>query len=201
MILLRTRWQNDRFIHVVQTASGGKMRMGSLGLQAQQMAALGEYGVSLIKARVKRGIGSDDVPMKPLSGRTSPIRNQKTRQVVRIRSGYREWKIRQGLSGIRDLWGTGKNGGHMLDALSVRYADERQVRIDITTRSGRMKARVNEQRSPWFGWSTQDVIKIYAFAGKMWKGSVSDLGLVLRGMRGAPIWMDPLGLRGLDKAA
>jgi hypothetical protein len=54
------------------------------------MLTLGQYALDTIKARVTKGIGSDDAPMKPLTER------------------YRTFKELIGLQPIRDLHGPGK---------------------------------------------------------------------------------------------
>jgi len=177
--------------------NGSTVRLGGFGPQKYQMYQLGRVAVQVVKNRVARGVGSDDSPMKPLSGRTSAVR--KDGRFVRQRAGYSDWKAAHGLKSIRDLWGPGLNGGHMLDNFTVRYADERQVRMDITSRWGRIKARANERRSPWFGFSAQDTVAIYGVARVMFKGIVVDIAAKIRGVRVRPIWLDPLGSQ--DSAA
>jgi hypothetical protein len=173
---------------------GNKVRLAGLGFQKYQMAALGQFAVTTIKERVARGIGSDDAPMKPLSGwRPTRRKNGVTLWEGGWR-GYKGQKVKEGGKPFRDLTLTGK----MLRDFTLRYADANQARMDITTRDGRIKARANERRSPWFGFSRADERKIYAKASEYFKGSVANFGIRLRGGTGQarkPIWMDPLGFQ------
>ena len=73
------------------TFNGSKVRLGpGIGFKKYQMLTLGQYALDTIKARVTKGIGSDDAPMKPLTER------------------YRTFKELIGLQPIRDLHGPGK---------------------------------------------------------------------------------------------
>ncbi len=151
---------------------GGKLRVfGALTPRVQHMQTLGEYGVSLMKQRASKGIGSDDTPMGPLTDR------------------YRKFKQRKTGRSARDLKFTGK----MLDSLSLRSVSATQARIDITSRDGRMKARANEQRTPWFGWSPQDMRKLGTLFCQMFGGQIANFGARIFGQRTGPIWMDPNG--------
>jgi hypothetical protein len=52
------------------TFNGSKVRLGpGIGFKKYQMLTLGQYALDTIKARVTKGIGSDDAPMKPLTER------------------------------------------------------------------------------------------------------------------------------------
>jgi hypothetical protein len=196
--------------------NGSKIRLIGFGIQRYQMALLGQIALDSIKVRVAKGIGSDDVPMKPLVER------------------YQRWKQKIGLAPIRDLHGPGKTsymgrvyegrkrfeaaaavrgpngrlystvktfigfrsaggGAHMLDNLTVRSASESSVRMDITAQWARDRARANEQRAPWFGFSPNDVRTIALAAQQMFKAQVTDLAVRLKGGTGAPIWMNPFG--------
>jgi len=151
---------------------GGRLRLfGPLTPRAQHMMTLGEYGVSLMKQRVGKGIGSDDAPMPPLTSRYAKFKNRAKGRTV------------------RDLSFTGS----MLGDMSLRSVSESQARIDITTRDGRMKARANEQKAPWFGWSPQDLQKLGTMFCKMFGGQMANFGAHIFGSRSGPIWMDPLG--------
>jgi hypothetical protein len=50
--------------------------------------------------------------------------------------------------------------GHMLDDIRVTYVDDNRCKIDITTTASRTKARANENRAPWWGWSPSDIMKL-----------------------------------------
>lgn len=135
------------------------------------MVRLGEFAIKTIKARVAQGIGSDDAPMPPLSVKTSPIAAHGL-NFVRQRLGYAKWKSLHGLRPIRDLMGTGKDGGHMLDNISVRAASKDAVRISLTEVKAREKALSNERKSPWFSFSPSDELAIVAYAEQMFHSRV-----------------------------
>ena len=155
--------KNKSFVkaYAVGTDTGAKFRIGTSGWTpgTQQMYAFGQFGADIIKARVAKGIGSDDAPMPQLKAKY-PGR------------GYPALKQRRGLKPIRDLTGIG-SGGHMLDAMTVRYADESTARIDITQQLARQKASNNERLAPWFGWSPADCAKLQ-FYGRNIFGSFKE---------------------------
>lgn len=125
-----------------------------LVIRREQMTRIANYGISLIRARVAQGIGSDDTPMPPLQVKVS--RSGK-------RYGYAVIKQRRGLGTMRNLYGLGTDG-HMLDGIRVTYADDQRANIDITTRAGRTKALANERRAPWYSWSPSDIEKLSVFS-------------------------------------
>lgn len=137
----------------VKTDTGAKFRIGAAGWTpgTQAMYGLGQFGIDLIKARVKRGVGSDDNAMKPLRVNFRKDGSEKR--------GYKWRKQKAGLSGIRDLTGLNSTD-HMLDNLTVRYASETETRMDFTKTTARVKARANEKLDPWFGWSLMDLTKL-----------------------------------------
>lgn len=159
MIIVKSRIVTNRaggFSAIaVQTDTGARFRIGAGGWNpgTQAMYGLGQFGIKLIKNRVSKSIGSDDNPMPALKTRL--------RRDGSERRGYKQIKQRAGLNPFRDLTGLNKND-HMLQNLSVRFANEDSVRMDFTKRSARMKARANEKLAPWFGWSVQDLIKLKA---------------------------------------
>ena len=140
---------------------GKKVRLGGYGFGKYQMLALGRHAVNLIKARVARGLGSVDSPMPALRGGKGGRM-----------SYYARIKARAGRASFRDLRLTGR----MLDAFSVRYADAKKVRMDISTKHGRIAGRANERRAPWFNFSRADERSIF---GK----SRALFGDTVRGMR------------------
>ena len=71
--------------------NGTKVRLGpGVGFRKYQMLALGQFAVDTIKARVAKGIGSDDASMPALADR------------------YKKRKTGYGLQPIRDLTGPGQ---------------------------------------------------------------------------------------------
>jgi hypothetical protein len=135
-----------------------------------QMQRLGEFGIRTVKARVARGVGSEDNAMRPLSGKNRAI--FKHGKFVRQAVGYAAWKSKHGLQPIRDLAGTGQDGGHMLDNLTVRSVSESNVRMSLTARKARAKALSNEKKSPWLSFSNEDERKIVAYAAQMFHSQV-----------------------------
>lgn len=178
--------------------NGKRVRLEGFGPNKYLMFQLGNVAVASIKERVSRGIGSYDAPMKPLSSKTSVIRTKNTKKFVKQRSGYAEWKARHGGQPIRDLRGPDSTnvGGHMLDWLRVNYASDTRCTIDVTSRLARIKARANERRASWYGFSKQDMQKITIAGAMIFKQTVREIGanfspngryLTWR----APVWMDP----------
>lgn len=201
----------------VQMPSGQKVRFfgKEIGFQELQMLVLGNYGVDLIKDRVSRGIGSDDAPMPALKSqkakRWSKSRQRWVEYGIESKWSYPAQKRKAGGQPIRDLSGPGVDG-HMLDDLSLRSVSAREVRIDITRQTSRMKARVNEIRAPWWGWSPADVTKLVVRARELFGDMVADIGVTMAGRFGElkrtaaggwqvvkggkfttakPIWMNP----------
>ena len=127
-----------------------------LTIGQERMQELGEFAIKTIRGRVSKGIGSDDSPMPPLkvsphAGARFKIHGQ-SRQILT----YAQWKSKHGLQPIRDLKGTGKDGGNMLDNISVRTVSGSSVTIALTARKARQKALANEKRAPWFSFSDAD---------------------------------------------
>lgn len=205
---LATPWRR------VQMASGQKVRFfgAEIGFTELQMLALGNCGVDVIKERVSRGVGSDDAPMPVLKSRKARRWSKKqSRWVVYDRESkfsYAQQKKDAGLQSNRDLTFT----GDMLSDFSVRSVSATEVRMDITTQESRMKARVNEIRAPWFGWSPADMVKLIGKARELFGHMVQDFGVSIAGRFGQlrrtvtggwsvvnggkyttarPIWMNP----------
>jgi hypothetical protein len=186
---------------------GRRVRLIGHGPRKYQLFQLAQVGVRSIKARVAQGIGSSDTAMPALKSsrrmRWSKSQNRYVEYGAADSSsfGYAARKRRAGLKPMRDLVGPGEDGGHMLDALRVTSASETKATIDISTRMGRVKARANEQRAPWFGFSGKDVRTMMEAARKIWGQNISAFQANFRGAGGAanaqvPIWMDPLGISG-----
>jgi len=163
---------------------GKKIRIArdAEGFRVNQMLEIGSFANKTVKARTRSGVGSDDAPFPPLSTKTSAVRiNGK---FVRQRKGYAQWKSAHGLAPIRDMWGIGK-GGHMLDNSTVRFASDSNVKIAFTSRTGRIKALANEQRTPFYSFSGQDTKKIVEFATKLWQGNVKQVFAQFTGRKAA----------------
>jgi len=175
------------------TYNGRPVRLhGIVGLRTYQMLDLGWAGVNSIKDRVSRGVGSSDAAMPPLKAKPRKRYDAKQKKCVEFgesaRSGYKARKVLMGLKPIRDLAGPGvgwtgkgqkrrerRGPHHMLDDLRVTSASATEARIDITKEDSRMKARANEQRAPWYGFSGKDLRNILELAQKMFDGNVSEL--------------------------
>lgn len=112
-----------------------------------QMEQLGKTAITALRQRSDRGQGSNDAPFPPLSQKYSAVKVKG--KFVRQRDPYSAWKARHGLQPIRDLVGTGKDGGHMWDNFTVRMASEDTVRMAFTSRKARAKAISNERRTPF----------------------------------------------------
>ncbi len=184
--------KKGEFWRRVQMGSGQRVRFWgeSIGFRQLQMLQLGNYGVQVILDRVAKGIGSDDAPMPPLQQQTRSTRWSKSRNglVSTGAPGYGPRKAAGGGANVRDLNYT----GDMLSNLSVRSVSETQVRMDITKSQERMKARANEIRSPWFGWSPRNVANLIALARRLWGEQLTAVGLGNRQAYGsAQIWMNP----------
>lgn len=139
------------------------------------MQKLGQVGRDSVVARVRKGIGSNDSPMPPLSSKTSAVKNQG--KVVRIRGGYAEAKAKRGLQPFRDLYGTGKQGGHMLDNFTVRPPSKNangaaSVKIAFTQTVQRVKALANERRASFAEFSPTDTAKVFEAARLMFRAGV-----------------------------
>ena len=149
----------------IKFGSGRKITVfGQLGFDVRQMLQLGNYGVSLIRDRVSRGIGSNDQTMPPLKqskARRYSISQKKLVEYGDLLPRYAKYKQRVGAKPIRDL----KLTGEMLGNIAVRSVSANQARIDISSNIQRIKARRNERRSPWWGWSPKDLAKL-AFAAR-----------------------------------
>lgn len=150
--------------------------VAGLGLNSEslfakiQMQRLGEFAIKIVKARVARGVGSDDAMMPALSAKKSAVYSHG--KFVRQRDSYAAWKGRHGLQPVRDLSGTGADGGHMLDNLTVRSVSESSVRMSFTQRKARAKALANEKRYPWLSFSDSDERAIVAYAAQMFQSQV-----------------------------
>jgi hypothetical protein len=116
--------------------------------RAEQVRDLADYGILLQLQQCAAGLGSDGEPMPPLK-----------RPKVQF-AGRRDGVVQFNTKSIRNLYGTGKEGGHMLDFVRVNYVDDQKATITISSKVQRDKARGNEKRAPWWGWSPLSVRKL-----------------------------------------
>lgn len=151
-------------------------------VRAEQIKQLANYGIVLQIEQARAGLGSSGAPMPPLRGGSRAVfvasvngRRQFTRKT------YADWKAAHGLQPVRDLYGPGKSG-HMLDDIRVNYLDDRKATIAITNKVSRDKARGNEKRAPWWGWSPASMGKMRQLSGELFGAGVAerlvDLGLI-----------------------
>lgn len=127
-----------------------------------QMGRLAATGLASIKGRVSKGIGANDQQMPPL------------------KRGYAIQKSKQGKGNRRNLSFTGA----MLDNLTVRSANSREARIALTKASERTKALANQLRSPWLGWSANDIRTVMGVATQIWKTEVTvDVFKTIKGIK------------------
>lgn len=161
--------KTGELIRTVQRDNGTKFRIfGEFDLQAQHLYDLATLGRDSIVERVQDGIGSDDQPFPPLSRH------------------YAVQKTRAGKGNRRTMTFTGQ----MLDDMQVRSISNRQARISISSSLSRIKAKANEERTPWYGFSPNDIDKLSA-AGEQVFHDVVDAALPNR-QRGT-------NLRAIDK--
>jgi len=164
----RNGTEYSRFVDTLGRRVGTSAAMlpggGGSWVRADQLTQLAAYGIELQQEQLDAGLGSDGAPMKPLGGRGKAVfvarRNGKA---VFERRGYADWKTAHGLQPVRDLYGAG-TGGHMRDDIRIKYVDDRQAKIGITTSLSLTKAKANERRAPWWGWSPDSVSKMTAAA-------------------------------------
>jgi hypothetical protein len=158
---------------LVRTAPSMQGNAGSW-VRAEQVKQLADYGIVLQVAQARAGIASDGQAMPPLKGGSRAVFVAAVNGRARFtRKTYGDWKAAHGLQPIRDLYGAGK-GGHMLDDIRINYLDDRQSTIAITSKVSRDKARANEQRAPWWGWSTDSVRKLTAAAAEIFQTGVAE---------------------------
>jgi len=157
-------------------------------VNAQQLEALANLYIELQQEQLDAGIGSSGAPMPPLSGRSVAIFDRsggKPVFVKRLYRGYQGEKVNQGLKPIRDLYGTGKDGGHMRDDIRINYLDDRMAKISITRAKSRVKALANEKRAPWWGLTPANARKFAQAQADVFGGAMEDyldsLGLVQSG--------------------
>lgn len=130
--------------------------------RAEQIKELLEYGIQLQLDQAAKGLGSDGTAMPPPKSR---------RAFVERRNGVARFETRT--KSIRNLYGPGKDG-HMLDDIRINYLDDKKGTFAITRRSSRIKARANEQKAPWWGWSPESVRKLTARAGEIFPQGVAE---------------------------
>jgi hypothetical protein len=115
--------------------------------RAEQIRDLADYGILLQLDQASKGLGSSGTPMPPLKAGQ------------RRYAGRRDGVVVFANKTVRNLYGPGKDG-HMLDDVRVNYVDDKKATITISRKSSRDKARANEKKSPWWGWSPESVMKL-----------------------------------------
>jgi hypothetical protein len=115
--------------------------------RVDQIRSLVDYGIILQLEQASKGLGSNGSPMPPLKGGPAKF------------AGRRDGVATFSRKTIRNLYGPGIDG-HMLDDIRVNYVDEKKGTITISRQSSRNKARGNEKRYPWWGWSPASMVKL-----------------------------------------
>lgn len=105
---------------------------------ADQMTAIGEYDVGIMKDRIGDLRDVYDEPTRALTPK------------------YARRKASKGLPPERDL----TYSGIMLRALQVLEADESQVKVGLKGAIPFRKALFNQNIDPWFGLSTRDEVRL-----------------------------------------
>jgi len=205
------------------TYNGRPIRLYMPSFRTNQMAELGNVGIASMLKRIAAGLGSNDQQMPPYSDRKGrPIyarysmKHHKWVYYGPEAPSYKELQAKAGHH-MRVLRGPGlgwtgskkkgtfrhrKTENHMLDQIRVTSASPTEARIAITTEDARVKARANEKRAPWFGFSGRDVRSLTAAAKKMWGNNILGLNARIAGGGGAkPKWLDPLGMSGQQTIA
>jgi hypothetical protein len=104
-----------------------KIRIDRMNFRQQSMLKIGTVGVATVKNRVAAALDSNDAPSKPLS------------------KGYARHKAKLGLGDKRNLMLT----GDMLRNFQVRVVTENRAKANNSSRSGRLKAWINQKIEPW----------------------------------------------------
>lgn len=153
--------------------------------RAELMREVGELGIQLQLEQVAAGLGSDGTPMPALKGSGRTLFVARVGGQARFeRRTYADEKVKLGLRPIRDLRGPGRGGHHMLDDIRVNYLDDKKFSFAITSKLGRDKARGNEKRAPWWGWSPASMQKLIAKAGAVFPQGLAER-LVAMGLMSA----------------
>ena len=160
-----------------------RTRAGTDWVKADQVKELAEYGIQLQKAQCAAGLGSDGSAMPALKASVVVAKGLANGVFQFGRKGYAQQKSSLGLQPMRDLYGLGK-GGHMLNDIRINYLDDRQATIAITTLKSRQKAKGNENRAPWWGWSPDSVQKMTARAAEIFGTGMAEY-LVSMGLMSA----------------
>lgn len=162
-----------------------RTRLDSNWTRADQVKRVADYGIVLQVDQARAGVGSDGARMPPLKGGHHAVFVARAGgRAVFQRKTYADRKRAMGLQPIRDLWGPGKDGHHMLEDIRINYLDDRRATIAITSKMGRIKARANEQRAAWWGWTAASVRKLNSFAAEVFQTGTAE-ALFSMGLIGA----------------
>ena len=104
-----------------------KIRIDRMNFRQQSMLKIGTVGVATVKNRVAAALDSNDAPSKALT------------------KGYARHKTKLGLGDKRNLTLT----GDMLRNFQVRVVTENRAKANNSSRSGRLKAWINQKIEPW----------------------------------------------------
>ena len=187
-VLSFTKKKDDRIVNWFRD-NQGRVRTSNYAVnwvKADQIRELADYGIRLQIEQARAGLGSDGSPMPPLKGGGGrAIFVSASGGKARFQyQGYAALKSARGLQPIRDLYGLGDKGGHMLDTIRVNYLDDQRATIAITATDARNKARGNENRAPWWGWGPDAVQKLGAEAARIFQTGTAEF-LLSMGLIGA----------------
>jgi hypothetical protein len=104
-----------------------QVRIDRMNFRQQSMLKIGTVGVAAVKNRLAAAQDSNDAPSKPLT------------------KGYARQKMRLGLGDKRNLMLT----GDMLRNFQVRTVSDNRAKANNSSRSGRLKAWINQRIEPW----------------------------------------------------
>lgn len=120
---------------------------GGFSPSGTKMRMLAQFVIQLMYKRLDQGRGSNGLPMPVLS------------------KPYLRYKY------IRRLYGSGgrptrdlKKTGSLRSNHQVRYFDERLAIASFSRAEDRLKAYVNEQRSPWYGLTPAETQQVFVYA-------------------------------------
>jgi hypothetical protein len=117
----------------------------SYNLTRADLLKIGAKTIDTIQKRCSRGQNLNDRPSKPLSAR------------------YQAKKERMGQPGIRNEMFSGS----LLGSMTIVEADQTHVTVGFTRQAERVKARKNQDRSPWFGISKNDEAVVLRYADQL----------------------------------
>ncbi|MGD0774915.1 MAG: hypothetical protein ABSC05_19040 [Candidatus Solibacter sp.] len=124
-----------------------QVRIDRMNFRQQSMLKIGTVGVATVKNRVAAALDSNDAPSKPLT------------------KGYARRKTKLGLGDKRNLMFT----GDMLRNFQVRTVSDNKAKANNSTRTGRLKAWLNQKIEPWVLFSPKNQKEVAESAAKVLK--------------------------------